>query len=214
MKVCCTCKVEKNFSDFFKSKKQADGCDRQCKLCKKKSNNPHLNMARCKRYRENNPDEARRSSKVWRDNNPEYSLSYYYDNKAAWIERCARYTRERYHKDPAYRLKRKLSAQIWNFLHEGKDNQRTADLLGYTYEEFHSRLGTGCDNQHIDHKIPVTWFKKDAPINIVWHLDNLQWLDANENQTKSNRYAHQVSEGYLQQALPYIKEEFASFLKK
>jgi hypothetical protein len=145
------------------------------------------------------------SSKAWRNKNQKYSLEYYYNNKKAWIDRNARYIRNKYKTDKNYRIEKVLSSQIWSFLNGKTKSNRTMKLIGYTAQEFVNRLGLGLDNQQIDHKIPITWFKKLTPLDIVWNLDNLQWMDAKENQTKGNRFAHPISERYLQLILPHIE---------
>jgi hypothetical protein len=119
----------------------------------------------------------------------------------------------RYRTDPIYRLQTILRQQIVDYIRH-KKSERTAQLLGYTAEDFINRYGEGNANQQIDHKIPKSWFKDDAPISLVWHLDNLQWLSLEENCTKNNNYMTPVSEEYLQLALPFIKEEFAFKIKK
>ena len=55
---------------------------------------------------------------------------------------------------------------------KAKEN-RTINLLGYTVEDFIQVCGQGQGDQQIDHKIPVTWFKEGAPIDVIWHLQNL-----------------------------------------
>ncbi len=214
MKQCCTCKIQKPLEDFFKSKKDIDGVQRQCKVCKKKSNKPEANKVRCKKYREKNPKRSADSSKAWRDKNQNYSLDYYYNNKEAWIGRTARYLKDRYNTDGYYRIQKILSSQVWSFLSGKTKSSRTMKLLGYTAKDFVEILGLGLEDQQVDHKIPITWFVEDTPLNIVWSLDNLQWIDAKQNRSKGNRFADPVSEEYLQQVIPYIKGDFKSHIKK
>jgi hypothetical protein len=213
MKYCCTCKIQKPFEEFFKSKKATDGIERQCKICKKNSNKPEANRIRCKNYRERNPEKSVDSSKAWRNKNQKYSLEYYYNNKKAWIDRNARYIKNKYNTDANYRVQKILSSQIWSFLNGKTKSNRTMELLGYTAQDFVQMIGLGSDSEQIDHKIPVTWFKKDTPLNIIWDLANLQWIDIKENQSKGNRFAHPVSKEYLQLAILHIKDEYLTFIK-
>lgn len=216
MKVCCTCKVEKSFEEFYSASNTSDGYQRQCKMCKKFSNKPEHNKQRCKRYRQTNPEKAKETSKAWRANNLKYSINYYHNrvDKQELFEKGARYIRERYSADPVYRLKKKLSSQVYSYLSGRNKSKRTMQLIGYSLEDFVSRHSSGALGQDLDHKIPVTWFTEEAPLSLIWHLDNLQWMEAKENKAKGNRHMHPVSESYLQQVLPYIKEEFAGFVKK
>jgi len=216
MKCCCTCKIEKSFEEFYSSSSTSDGYQRQCKMCKKSSNKPEHNKQRCKKYRQTNTEKAKETSKAWRANNSEYSINYYHNrtDKQELFEKGARYIKERYSADSIYRLKKKISSQVYSYL-RGKDkSKRTMQLIGYSLEDFVSRHGSGIIGQDLDHKIPVTWFTEDAPLSLIWHLDNLQWMEAKQNKAKGNKHMHPVPESYLQQALPYIREEFAGFVKK
>jgi hypothetical protein len=216
MKLCCTCKEQKEFRDFYKSTKSVDGYQRQCKACKRKSNKSEHNKQRCKKYRENNPDKSKKSSENWRLKNPKYGIEYYhsFEDKQKFYDRGARYIRERYNKDATYRTYKKIHSQVCSFLKGKIKNTNTSQLLQYSMDDFIKKYGSGSLGCDIDHKIPITWFNEDTPISIIWHLDNLQWLDSKQNKTKGNRYADAVVESYLQMALPYIKEEFIAFLKK
>ena len=205
MKQCCTCKDLVSLNSFYKSSNNKDGLQRQCKKCKKASEKPELAIARSKRYRSSNPEKSKDASKAWRANNPKYSIGYYYDNKEKWLERTSKYTAAKYKKDPIYRIQRILSTQVWSYL-SGKDkSQRTMQLIGYTADDLVVQLGERQLGFDLDHKIPITWFKHDTPLHIIWHLDNLQWMEAKQNQSKGNRYADQVSEDYMQLALPFLK---------
>lgn len=213
MKQCCTCKQLKPPTEFYKSSSSNDGIQRQCKLCKKKFEKPDLIVERSKRYRKNNTDKCKAIEKAWRKKNPNYSIEYYHTHKEPWLKRTADYRRTKYQNDPSYRIQQVLSTQIWYYLSgKGKEN-RTVNLLGYTIEDFIRVCGVGEENQQIDHKIPITWFIDNTPIHIMWHLDNLQWLDSKQNKRKGNRYADPVLDSYLQIALPHIKENFVNFLK-
>jgi hypothetical protein len=210
MKTCCTCKLEKGFEEFYSSSSTSDGYQRQCKECKKLSNKPEHNRKRCKKYRQSNPEKLKEISKAWRLNNPEYAIDYYHTkvDKQKVYDRGAGYIKKRYNNDPAYKLKRKLSSQVFSYLKGIDKSKQTMQLIGYSVEDFICKHGSGGDGYELDHKIPITWFKINTPVNVVWHLDNLQWIEAKTNKAKGNRYAHPVPESYLQIALPYIEEKF------
>lgn len=212
MKICCTCKLLKELHQYYASKSTKDGYQRQCKQCKKDSSAP-TSKARSKRYRHNNKEKHQVASKRWRESNKDYYITYYKNNKDKWLQRTKSYSYRRYKSDPAYRVRRVLCSQIWSFLKGKTKKDTTSKLLGYTYNDFVIKLGTGKPSQEIDHKIPSTWFNEGTPVAIVWHLDNLQWIDSVNNRSKGNRYAHQVTEDYLQIALPYIREECVVKLK-
>lgn len=200
MKQCKTCGELKTLDEYSNSKRNAGGKRPNCKTCTKLSVNKKAQNAASKRYRDRHPEKRLERNRIYREKYPEKM-------KALRNRRL----NERYREDPIYRLQTILRQQIVDYI-KYKKNERTAQLLGYTAQDFINRYGEGSTGQHIDHKIPKSWFKEDAPINVVWHLDNLQWLDGVENDLKGNRYADPISESYLQIALPHIKESFKDYL--
>jgi hypothetical protein len=201
MKQCKMCGELKPLSEYFNSKRNAGGKKPNCKTCTKATVNKENQNAASKRYRDRFPKKRLERDKKYRVENPEKMKSMRND-----------YLKERYKADPIYRLQTILRQQIVDYI-KYKKNERTAQLLGYTAEDFIARHGEGSLSDHIDHKIPKSWFKEDAPIHIVWHLDNLQWLDGTENDSKGNRFMHNVGDEYLTQTLPHIKEEYIPFVK-
>lgn len=201
MKTCKTCNQAKPLEDYYSGKGYRGGKQPNCKACMKINVNKQVQNAASKRYRDRHPEKRLdRDRRYRRDNAHNMKISRNV------------YLNQRYQNDPVYRLQAILRQQIVDYLKYSK-NERTANLIGYTAQDFINRYGEGLVGQHIDHKIPKSWFKDDAPINIVWHLDNLQWLDGTENDSKGNRYAHQVTEDYLQIAMPYIQEEYIVKIK-
>jgi hypothetical protein len=99
-------------------------------------------------------------------------------------------------------------------LNQSKESS-TNNLLKYSaidLKEHLDKQGMDWDNHEIDHKIPVTWFIKTTPPNIVNDLRNLQPLSKEENTTKGNKYSHQVNKEYYNLVLKYIKEDFKESL--
>jgi hypothetical protein len=119
----------------------------------------------------------------------------------------------KYHTDPIYRTKKIIGNQIRQFL-KGYKNKKTELLLGYTYLNFIEKIGIPKKDEHIDHKIPITWFKDNTPVNIVWNLYNLQIVDKTYNKTKLNTFNDIVDLDYLNKIKDYIKEEYQTKLKK
>lgn len=202
MKQCKTCGELKSLGEYFNSKNNAGGKVPHCKPCMRNKENKEIRNACSKRYRDRYPEKRLERDKKYRAENSEKIKAM----RNIYLER-------RYKTDPIYKLQTILRQQIVDYIKHDK-SKRTAELLGYTAEEFILRHGEGNIGDHIDHRIPKSWFTDNTPINIIWHLDNLQWLDSAENESKGNRYMHQVPDNYLQQILPYIKEEFVILLKK
>jgi hypothetical protein len=59
-KTCTHCHIEKDISEFFRSKRTRDGYDDNCKKC---------NLSNNKRWRENNIEYTKKYGKIWRENN-------------------------------------------------------------------------------------------------------------------------------------------------
>jgi hypothetical protein len=90
-------------------------------------------------------------------------------------------------------------------------------LLGYSATQLKDhldKLGMDWNNHHIDHKIPVSWFKLSTPPYIVNDLRNLQPLDARDNRSKLNRFGSPTDISYINDIKEYIKEEYQHQLFK
>lgn len=68
-------------------------------------------------------------------------------------------------------------------------------------------LGLGKEKWNIDHKIPVTWFVKETPFNIVNNLQNLHPMWWEENNLKSNKYSSEIDCEYYNLIKEYIIED-------
>lgn len=102
-----------------------------------------------------------------------------------------------------YRLRNKHiilhRALLHNFLRRTKQSKldKTDNMLGYSYHQFKQRIemnfkdGMTWGNHglwHIDHKKPISKFKRGTPSRIVNMLSNLQPLWAFDNLSKGNKF--------------------------
>lgn len=111
--------------------------------------------------------------------------------------------------DDNYRLIKIMRKLVTRMLTNKKDS--TYNILGYTKEELIIGLGgLPTKGDSVDHKIPVSWFIKNAPIHIVSSIQNLQIITRSENCKKSNKFSHSVDYSYYIKALEYIKNEYKS----
>ena len=137
-----------------------------------------------KEYYKKNSKELNEYGKIWRKNN---------------LEKCRIYARNRYKKNE------ELSAIKWmrNFLYRtekmGFKMERKDVLMefGYTPKQLILRIecqfkeGMTWENRdewHIDHKKPISSFKKGSSPRIINMLSNLQPLWKEENLSKKNKF--------------------------
>lgn len=93
----------------------------------------------------------------------------------------------------------------------------TQQLLGYSpiqLKEHLDKQEMNWDLDHIDHKIPVSWFEETTPPHIVNDLRNLQPLSAKENRSKLNRFGSPTDPSYIEDIKKYIKKEYLHELFK
>jgi len=103
--------------------------------------------------------------------------------------------------DPAYRLHRRISKQIWDALLGNKESRRWELLVGYSASDLRAHLaarfteGMTWQNMgrwHIDHIRPLASFTTTGPdcpeFRAAWALENLQPLWAKDNLVKGARW--------------------------
>jgi len=206
MKLCCSCKVQKDLEHFSKNPTTKDGLHTACKVCKRASD---------KTYRENNKEKvaagkqksylANREhydakTKDWVKNNPdrrkEILNNSYLNNQEAILEKQASYRSENRElcnsrikswserhpdklraKDARRRVATLKAQPIW--LSEGH-KQQIEDV--YT-------LARDCElvsgqKYHVDHVVPLQG-KTVCGLHVPW---NLEVLPADINVKKSNKF--------------------------
>jgi hypothetical protein len=220
MKKCCECNIDKILNNFAKNKNSKDGLNNRCRECCKNRNKKRYdnNKEKIKNQTKNYYQKNKKSILNKQKQKPSYhklSPGYYKEwrdkNKEKYKEYISSYQKQnqkkKYHTDIEYRIKKMLDNQIRAFL-KGTKNAKTKELLGYDYTEFINTIGVPKINEHIDHKVPKTWFKENTPINIIWSLDNLQIVTSEYNKTKYNTFCDKINDKYKNIILPYIKEKY------
>jgi hypothetical protein len=220
LKKCSKCKENKLYSDFYTNKRIKDGYGSQCKNCikikdqEKFKTNKEKILNKQKEYREKNLEFRQ-----------QYSLDYYHTNKThmnlyhkEYINKTKekrneywrKYQKQRWEEDKEYKIAKLLRKHIYLFLtnQKTKKTEQTESILGYSYQEFIEKIGFPKEKEHIDHKIPLTWFKKDTPPNIIWDLNNLQIVDSSYNWSKNNRFHDIINSEYLIKIKNHIKEKY------
>jgi hypothetical protein len=197
MKKCTKCDIEKELVKFYKDSQKKDGLTSQCKDCIKDCQQENKN--RIISYRQNNKDYYRRKSK-----------EYYLLNAESIKKQNTKWNRENYHKYDFKQRWRSLLQTTLKYLNTDKDTT-TQNLLGFSARELKEHLdkqGMDWNNHHIDHKIPLSWFKKNTPPYIVNDLRNLQPLTEKENKKKLNRFGSPINSSYIPVIKKWLKKEY------
>jgi 5-methylcytosine-specific restriction endonuclease McrA len=179
MKTCSSCKLDKAFTEYFKSKNTKTGYQAYCKDCCKERS------GYLKEYRETNRETLREKQREsWLKNKDIHNLKqqeYYEQNKAIVRERG----RLHYEKNKAvylyYSKKRKLL--IANAMPKWLIKEMQNSIKDFYIEA--KRLSLLNDiSYHVDHIVPLNG-ENVCGLHVPW---NLQILTAKENLKKSNKY--------------------------
>jgi len=217
MKKCGECKIEQDVSNYYKDKSRKGGLSNRCKQC-------HNNSAK-QHYIKNKEHYIKKSNEYYNENKdnilkkqkqkPSYSKlnpEYYKEYRKRNIEKTRKY-RNQYDKkrreNIEYNTLNIIKSQIYNFL-KNKKGKTTEELLGYKYQDIIDKVGTISKGNELDHKIPISWFKIGTPVNIIWHLDNLQITTKEYNRKKHNTYADKIKESYYKIITEWIQEHHLS----
>ncbi len=188
---CRDCKQIKSLYDFACAKKNPIGYTTLCKMC--------ANLYNQKR----------------RKDDPAYKTDH---NKWKSAYRKTIAGRKSYEKQYQRRKENphseKMRDLLWKTLKRkgSKKSSRSEIMLGYTSKQFKEKFPVINKGYHIDHKIPVSWFKNETPAFIIDHLENLQLLPAGINCSKADHYADSISQAFLQECLPWIKENYINLI--
>lgn len=136
-----------------------------------------------------------------------------YDGFNSYCRDCLNeYQKHRYATDPEFRIKRILRNDLRKLfkLSGLKREKRSMELLGIPWKELYNgllkTLPEGYTEQdwlnrklHVDHKIPIAWFKRlygtltEDLIKRVNHISNLQLIPKEQNISKGDRYGHGIN---------------------
>lgn len=196
-KWCTLCDVEKPYEDFNKNKNSTDGRASHCRPCRTAYNSEPSRLARQK------------------ERNAAYVLSE--EQKRRRLEqskaphRAAKHRarmKERYHKDPSFRLRQRVANSIRKAMKGATKTSRTFDLLPYTPDELRAHLeslfvpGMTWENYgsawHIDHHCPQYLFDMTIKDQVLmcWDLTNLRPLWKHLNLAKSFDHDYELPENW------------------
>jgi len=215
MKKCSKCIIEKDLSEFNKSKLYFDGHRAECRECQKKNsklyrekNKDKINEKLRTQYKLN-PEIQKNRSEKWKINNPDnYKLSNYKRNKK-WEEKNEEYRKkykneystQRLKNDFLFKLSRNIRIRIYRFIKNNKN--KTLDIIGCDYlflKEYLEKKfvdNMNWDNYgewHIDHIIPLSSANTEEEIYKLCYYTNLQPLWAKDNLKKGKKMNY-ITEG-------------------
>lgn len=166
------------------------------------------------RWYQENKERLKPIRQKWRENNVEkrrqHAKKYYYNTMENNPE-VIRDKGRRFRNTPYGLLTNRIHSMIWRLLKEKK--QKSSYVLGWTKEDFFSKIGIPIKGMEIDHKIPVSWFKEDTNIKLICALDNLHLISEEDNRTKGNNYSHKITQQYYNEIFNFIKEEQLNKIK-
>jgi len=120
-KICCTCKIEKDASEFHKSKALKDGHRRRCKECRKKcyQKNKEYRREMERQYYQKNKEQKIEYGKEYRRNNKDKISKY----KKEYYQKIKEYRRE-YDKNYAKENKEKIKKRTRTYRKNNKEYLR------------------------------------------------------------------------------------------
>jgi hypothetical protein len=234
-KICIWCKESKPLDSFGTNKVYKDGKQAKCKIClskyekkirltdefrirrRKTRNKLKENETSNKRYKvskENQSDDYLKMLENSKIRSRKYREQIKQNNEKKEIISANknRWEKEKMKNDIFYNTYRNFRSNF-SKRYINKLGKKTFDVLDYTFEDFVNQIGLKKKNFHLDHKIPVTWFKEFIP-NQVYDLRNLHWIPDKENLQKANSWAHPVDIVYFNLIERNIKEEYLNRFTK
>jgi hypothetical protein len=218
-KECSQCHEIKATTDYHKTIRTSQGIHARCKVCCKefkrlayegykpkiseynKENREEINKKQNKRRVNRRDSDNKNQRRRYKENHEERlakKREYEKKNKEKIRETARNYRRKR-REDPTYRLRQTIRSSVRKAFDRYSKNGKikTCEQYGIDFEGIFNRIGvrpgSGKD-WHLDHIIPMSKFDFDNPehVRLAHSPENLQWLGAYENDSKSNSYTFQI----------------------
>lgn len=206
--MCGKCKIEKDSSEFNKSKRGRLGLHNHCRLCAKETkrkwyeNNQQHCISYTQEYTENNPDKVKETRIKHYEANSETILEKNrIRRKTPHARALANKARNKiYNENPSFKIAHNMRTRVRQALKGIQKSTSTELLLGCTFEELKIYLESQFQDEmtwdnysykgwHIDHIRPCASFDLTDPAQqaTCFHYTNLQPLWAKDNISKGNR---------------------------
>jgi hypothetical protein len=213
MKICFSCKIEKEYKYFSKDKYRIDGYCSNCKECKKNQTKKTIltneQIENKKKYQKKyiikNKEILKEKKKEYYNKNKDIILKktkeYANKNKDKINLRSKIYMDKKLKSNKIFKLKHSISSLIRCSFYRTlngtyKKSNKTEEILGCTINEFYLYLQSlfkknmnfeNYGSWHIDHIIPVSSAKTEEEIIKLNHYTNLQPMWSLDNIKKSNK---------------------------
>ena len=183
MKTCTGCNKSKAEDEYYGTRRK------KCKECIKEQN---------KKWKEKNREKCRETEKRWREKNPDHKKQWHKNNPEK-----VKLRDQRRKANPYYKLYRRLSRSLRNWLFKGVQSARTERLVGCVLQVFILWIeaqflpGMTWENYgawHIDHMLPWEHFNlfDEGEHPKVMHYTNLQPLWGPDNQAKGSKVIYDM----------------------
>lgn len=197
MKTCSRCHCEKEESEFFRQSSAKDGRQSHCKVCDNERSkahrkvNPEAHREKKRRYRARHEYARRRHAaglKKWKAKNRDAVNRYM---RAYRAKRVAR--------DPAFKLRLRLSSGLGHALRGHRKAVSVVKLLGVSIEQarvvIERQFTPGMtwanwgEVWHVDHIRPLSGFDLTDPVQLreACHITNLRPLAKAANLAKGGK---------------------------
>lgn len=212
MKICVTCKIEKEDFCFSVLSRAKDKLQTKCKDCTNKymkerlqKNKDSINAKRKQQYAKQIDKKRKQAIENYRKHKEKRIASmkqYALDNK----EKVAEYKRRHKAKkrlDPIYVLSQQVSCLVRiSLINKGFPKRgKTIDIIGCDWSVFANHIerqfltGMTWENRsawHIDHIIPLASAKTEQDVIRLNHYTNLRPLWAKDNLSKGAKVEHLI----------------------
>lgn len=205
MKVCGTCKQEKNYSEFNKRTASKDGYANMCRMCnsdyqkkytrenrevltKKQRQWTESNIDKVKQYKkeyyiQNKFEIDEKNKKYYEDNFEKIQLinKDYYQNNKKHIQKINReYRKKRTQNDDVFKLQIIIRRRLWAFFKNQNKTGKTVEMIGCSWEYL---------KKYIESKFEdgMTWNNHGY---YGWHIDHIIPLSTAKTKDDIHRLNH------------------------
>ena len=211
-KTCTKCGVEKDVSEFYKTKTGKHGVGSRCKICVRKIT---------KEYSLTNYKMVLEKKRIYREANREEINAY--QRTAEFKEKRNKRLRKKRDEEPLFRVVDNLRRRVRYALKAqcAEKITRTMDLIGcspkfyLTHLERTKKPGVDYTESHDDHIIPCAFFNltNEEEQKMCFHWTNNQILTGPANQAKSDDVFWSGQVYRPDEVPPEIREEIYAYCR-